>query len=349
MKTTLKDIARELNLSVNTVSRGLRDMSDVGKETKILIKETAEKLGYRKNLVASNLRTSRSYIMGVVVTDYSNPAMSAIINGVESMGKTKGYTIMTGSSYENAVDEDNVIGSMIDHGVDGIILIPSLTNNRIIEKLKNANIPFVLAVRSFETPPCNYNYIICDDVYGAEIVAERLYSCGHRKFMYLSGLSYISSAKQRYSGFANRLQALGIPLENIQRLQCDGSRIDAYRTTSRWLADFKDKREITATAIFAFSDYVACGVYMALKEHGYQIPQDISVVGYDNNEFSSIIEPSLCTVDNHFYDIGRRAAQRLSELINNETENTESKIQHIITTPELVWRDSVSQTDKGKR
>ncbi|NLK69063.1 MAG: LacI family transcriptional regulator [Clostridiaceae bacterium] len=345
MRVTLKDIADKLNLSVNTVSRGLRDMPDVAEETKELIRQTAKHLGYRKNLAASRLRTNRSYIIGVVVTDYSNPAMSKIINGVESVGKRAGYTIMTGASNENAIDEENCVNRMLEQGVDGLIIIPTLLNVSLLEKIDDTNVPYVLAVRKYDGYSCNTIY--CDDVYGADLVAEKLYQCGHRSFLYVSGLKHISSDKERLIGFTNRLKSHGIPNSSMHVLQSNGSRIDAYNVTNNWLMKHSKKMELPVSAIFAFSDYAACGVYMALKEHGYRIPQDVSIVGYDNNEFSTILDPALSTVDNHFYEIGQSAAKRVLVMLEQPKEIWQQNPEQITTTPNLVWRNSVSTPNKA--
>jgi DNA-binding LacI/PurR family transcriptional regulator len=110
---------------------------------------------------------------------------------------------------------------------------------------------------------------------------------------------------------------------------------------------YSKKRGLPVSAIFAFSDYAACGVYMALKEHGYRIPQDVSIVGYDNNEFSTILDPALSTVDNHFYEIGQSAAKRVLVMLEQPKEIWQQNPEQITTTPNLVWRNSVSTPNKA--
>jgi LacI family transcriptional regulator len=337
LAATLKDIANQLNLSINTISRALRDMPDISQETKKLIIETAERVGYRKNLAASRLRTRHSYILGVVVTDVSNPAFSGIVKGAEEQVKAAGYTIMLGNTNENAADEAAVIGGMLAHGVDGILLVPSMQNREILSLIEDAGVPYVLAIRKF--PDAQTEIVRNDDIYGASALAEYLYQLGHRRFLYVSGLWHISSTQEGYQGFLSSLKSQGLPDDALQLIKCDGSRTGTYKAIQEWLALYAGK-ELPATAIFAFNDYMVGGIYLALKEQNIRIPEDISIVGYDNNEYSDILEPSLTTVDNHFFEIGKQSAARLLDIIGHPDDENAKKPQEIIIMPELVVRNS---------
>lgn len=334
MAITQKDIAKKLNLSINTVSRALRDMPDIRAETRQLIQATASEMGYRKNLAASRLRTNCSHLLGVVVPDFSNPAIGTFIHGVEAIAKQSGFTLMLGSTKETREDETAVISSMLAQGVDGFVLIPSMLNEPILDQIEHSGTPYVLAMRSYPGRRCNA--VRSNDQIGGALVAQHLYAQGHRHFLYVSGLDYISSARERYEGFLSVLRGKGLDSSALQVLRCNGTRAGACRAVSDWLQQTSSLP--AATAIFAFSDYVACGVYEALRARQLQIPEDVSVVGYDNNEFANLLIPPLSTVDNDFFEMGRRSMERLLLLM----QNPDTAPMDQITLPELVLRGSTS-------
>lgn len=339
MNVTLKDIANELDLSINTVSRALRDMPDVNRDTKKLIRETAQRMGYRKNLAASRLRTKRSNMLGLVLTDFENPAMSQIIRGADDIAKRTGYTLMVGCSNENAEDEEAVVSKMLAQGIDGLLILPSMLNEKLLDQIESEDVPYVLAVRKYEGR--RSNIVRSDDLIGAAAVAEHLYQLGHRQFLYVCGLKHSYSALQRYLGFLNKVREYGLDRPAVDIIDCDGSCADAQRVMQEWLSQ-QSGNQLPVTAVFAFSDYVACGVYAALQGSGLRVPEDISIVGYDNNEFSSLITPQLTTVDNHLFEQGRQSAIRLLNLINRQNSGMTTEAQERISAPELIIRASTA-------
>ena len=334
MSVTLKDIANELHLSATAVSRALRNMPDIGPETTRLVKETAERLGYRTNLAARYLKTNKSMMLGMVVTDICNPVFSLMYKGVEKVCKETSYTLMLGNSNENAQGEGAIIQNMLEHGVEGIFLVPSMQNKNVLVQLEESGVPYVILQRKFEKE--SFHYVQSDDYEGGYLAAKHLYQLGHRKFLYISGPKHISSAKERYNGFLKYLIEQGLTKESVQILECDGTRNGGYKATKKWLEQHDNLNQLKATAIFCFSDYVAYGVYSAMQKCNLRIPDDISVIGYDNNEYSDMTLPGLTTIDIHPYKIGKQAARMMFELINNQ-ENEKSEL---VIKPKLVVRDS---------
>lgn len=336
MSVTLKDIANELHISATAVSRALRNMPDIGPETTALVKETAERLGYRKNLAARYLKTNKSMMLGMIVTDICNPVFSFMYKGVEKVCKQKGYTLILGNSNENAKEESAIISNMLDHGVEGIFLVPSMQNKSILSQLEEAKVPSVILQRRFEEHQANY--VQSNDYEGGYLAAEHLYLLGHRQFLYISAPMHISSARERYNGFVRYLCEKGLSKDDVGILECDGTRTDSYKVIKKWLSDQKRLRDLKTTAIFCFSDYVAYGVYSALEKYNLKIPQDVSVVGYDNNEYSDIILPGLTTIDIHPYKLGKQAAEIMLDLI--EKKGDKETFLEVITSPELIVRGS---------
>jgi LacI family transcriptional regulator len=345
MGVTLKDIAKELGVSVNTVSRALRDMSDISKETKTSVKQIADKLCYRRNISASYLRTKKSHIIGVVVPDICNPVFSGIFKGIELVCKKNGYNVMLGNSNENAVEEMSFISSMNDHGVDGILLIPSMKNSNIIRYMNKASIPFVILGRKF--PDISTNLVVNDDALGGYLAAEHLYKIGHKEFIYLAGPMYISSSNERCTGFSSFLKEQSLPDNALQVYECDGTKTGGYQIMKEVLTKNDLAGKSHATAIFCFSDYVACGVYAALSESGIHIPDDISVIGYDNNDLSDIMSPALTTIDLYKFRLGHCAAELILDLLNNPTSKSSGQINQVIIPPSLIVRQSTASPLNG--
>ncbi|MDO4277008.1 MAG: LacI family DNA-binding transcriptional regulator [Eubacteriales bacterium] len=345
MRATLKDIAEQLGVSINTVSRALRDMPDIGQETKDLVRETAARLGYRKNLAASRLRTNRSLILGMVVTDISNPVFSGMIKGVEKTCIQTSYTLMLGNSNEDSNEEAAIISNMLDHGVDGIFLVPSMRNADVLTQLEEARVPYVILQRKFTGKAANY--VQSSDIKGGYLAAEHLYQLGHRSFLYVSAPMHISSARERFEGFVSYLKEKGLTESAVQIQECDGTRSGSYKVMKKWLKQHSDLKQLNATAILCFSDYVACGVYSAFAKYNLKIPQDISVVGYDNNEYSDMMLPPLTTIDIRPFKVGERASKLLLEQIDNAKTDIKPEPQEIIISPKLVVRESTGVVERG--
>lgn len=338
MSVTLKDIADELNISATAVSRALRNMPDIGPETTSLVKETAARLGYRKNLAARYLKTNKSMMLGIVVTDICNPVFSSMYKGIEEVCVKTNYTLMLGNSNENSTEESAIISNMLDHGVDGIFLVPSMKNKSVLSQLKDARIPYVVLQRKF--PGISANYVQSNDYEGGYLAAQHLYQLGHRSFLYVSAPMHISSSQERYNGFLAYLKENHLTEDSIQILGCDGTRAGSYKAVKKWLEQHSCLKDLEATAIFCFSDYMAYGVYSAIAKYHLRIPEDISVIGYDNNEYSDMTLPGLTTIDIHPYKIGRRAAEIMFELINQQ--NNEDERLDVVISPKLVLRKSTA-------
>ena len=215
-----------------------------------------------------------------------------------------------------------------------------MLNPDLLHKLDQSQKPYVLAARKY--PDCLCNFVYCDDLVGARLVADAFYAKGHQSFLYVAASHSSAVSRDRLQGFSSRLSLFGISHDNIHTLETDATREGAFQKMRSWIQAKQQDHVLPVTAIFAFSDYVACGVYAALKEFGYQIPKDISVIGFDNNEFSTIIEPPLTSVDNHFFEIGQRSAQRMLDILDLPENERMRSPQGIITMPELVWRNSVA-------
>lgn len=330
--TTLKDLAKELNLSINTVSRALRDMPDIKEETKRKIKAAAEKMNYRTNLAASMLRTNRSRAIGVVVSDISNPVFSGMVKGIEFAARKAEHSMILSDTNETYEEEVSALENMFQRNVDGIILFPTMAEDGTIHRLLEKNIPFVLVGRKF--PDIYTNLVINDDMHGGYLAAEHLYSKGHRKFLYIGGPMHISSSIDRLEGFRQYLAEHGLSPDAVEVHEANAGWQGGYDTMQKLI-----ERGFEATCAFVFSDFMAIGVLKALRENKISVPSEMAVMGYDDIDLCELTVPSLTTIDLSKFRLGKRALELLLQQISASSSNA-GKFQQIIMEPRLVVRES---------
>lgn len=331
-RTTLKDLAVALNLSINTVSRALRDMPDIKDETKLLIKAAADKMGYRTNLAASMLRTNRSRAIGVIVSDIANPVFSGMVKGIEFAAKKANYSMILSDSNEDYEEEVSAMANMYQRNVDGIILFPTMVKDGTVRELLEKEMPFVLVGRKFQD--ISTNLVINDDMHGGYLAAEHLYSRGHRKFLCIVGPTYMSSAVDRLVGFKQYLAERGLSVNAVE----------VHETNVCWQGGYDTMKELIrkgfeATAAFVFNDFMAIGVLKALRENKIRVPEDMAVMGYDDIDFCELTVPSLTTIDLSKFRLGRRSLELLLQQIDAQSSNP-GRFQQIIMEPRLVIRES---------
>lgn len=331
-KTTLKEMAKELGMSVNTISRALRDMPDISDKTKRVVKEAAERMNYHPNLAASMLRTNRSKAIGVIVSDISNPVFSGMVKGIEFSCKADGYSMLLSNTSESYDEEVAALSSILKRNVDGVILFPTMANDGTVLDLLSKNIPFVLVGRKFSR--ISTNVVINDDMHGGFIAAEHLYKKGHRKFLYIAGPLYMSSSFERLEGFRQCLSYYGLPGDAVEVHETDASWEGGYVMMKKLL-----ENGIRATAVFAFSDFMAIGIMKALRDYGIRVPEDLAVMGYDDIDFCELTVPRLTTIDLSKFRLGKRAMELLVQKINADPTH-DNEHQQIIMEPKLVVRES---------
>ena len=331
-EVTLKDLADRTGFSVNTVSRALRGKPDISKITREKVAEIAEELGYRRNALASQLRTRESKTLGLIVTDIVNPVYSGVTKGVETAAKREGYSVLLSDTEEDPENEAAAIHMMLEKRVDGMIIVPTQQHRESFLRLLERGFPFVVVGRIFDD--IQTNCVVNDDVRGGFLAADHLIAKGHRKILFLGGFPHISSAAKRMRGYKQALELRGLPFVPELVVWGEPSMEGGYE---RLLAlCTQSAREWTA--VFCFNDLVAIGVMMALEELGMRIPDDVAVVGYDDIKFAPALRPPLTTVDIGKYRLGEKGAELLIALIKTEPARRVTK--EIILEPRLVVRSS---------
>ena len=330
--TTLKDIAIAAGVSITTVSKVLAgDTQKIGEITRQKVLQIAHEMHYEPNIIARSLVSNKSSIIGLLLPNITNPYFADIATSVISKGESHGYQVMLCTTTEQAEKESSYITTLKSYAVAGFIIAPECAeNNDIVDRLEAFELPYVLIDNYKEIP---FNNIYVDDFTGAYIAAQYLIDNGHRKIAYIGGESMRDNQYQkRYDGFIEAMCSYGIPIR--QNLIHFGSYIlDTGYTCAEKLLEQKEE----FTAIVCGNDMIAAGAMQALQNNGLRIPDDVSLVGYDDTYLACIVRPSLTTVKQPASLIGNEAVELLLKQINGRCRHVPTKS----FSPTLVIRNSV--------
>ena len=309
---TIKDIARELNISVSTVSRALQNHPDISERTKDLVRDCARQLNYKPNIMASNLRTSKNTTIGVVIPELNHHFFSSILDGIEQTANEAGYNILICQTGEDVQKEIRSVQTLIGSRVAGMLVGVSKQTaqlNHLQEVLDNS-IPLVLYDRPCPSLPCDQ--VVSDDYMGAFNAVEYLIQTGKRKVMFMSSSFQLEVSRRRYQGWRDALMRYHIPIHDNMIVECD-TRSGAIIATPRILQS-EDRPE----AIFCVNDDCAAGVLHAAQIMGVKVPDELSICGFSNAPICRATVPMLTTVQQHGVAIGKRATMRLLKRLAGE-------------------------------
>lgn len=327
---TILDVAKTAGVSVSTVSRVLNGKDDVAQETIIKVQSVIQDLGYASSLAARGMRSHRTNVIGLIIPDIATPYCQEVMRGVNNViAETDKdliiYTSGGGKKGNVAQHERNYVALLNGGTADGVIVVtPTATNFA-------SHAPVVLLDPNAENP--DFPAVISTNREGAMAVMNYLFGLGHRRIGHITGRMELVSACQRLQGYKDGLAAAGLPLDEDLIETGNYSRTLATECARRLLA-LKDR----PTAIFAANDMSAVGVYQAAKEAGLKIPEDLSVVGFDNLYESAFTVPALTTVDQFLEEMGAVAARMIESLVNEEKLSCGFKTVQT----QLIIRDSCS-------
>ncbi len=333
-RPTIKDVARAVGVSINTVSRALNAKPDVSPETRRQVLEVAKRLNYMPNKLARGLRSNKTGVIGVIVADIANPFFSAVVKGMGKAAKELGYSIILQDTGENYENEEEAIQIMISEQVDGLLITPVQTEKRTIRMLQESNIPFVLVARYFDD--VDTDYVVADDVQGGYLATTHLIERGHEKIAFINGPFYNSSAIERFQGYKKALAEHDIQL-NEELIRNGALTMEDGYTRGKALLMGHEPRP---TALFTFSDFVALGAMKAVHEVGLRIPGDIAIVGYDDIDFAFCLESPLTTIRFPKREMGEEVVSLLERKMSGEECHSRLKMP-----VELVVRQSSLSTD----
>lgn len=310
---TIEDIARQVGVSPSTVSRVLNGSKRVAEDKRALVLAAIEQHQYRPNAVARGLVSGRSMTIGVLMQDITSPFFARMVSGIEQ-GLDKGeYRPMFASTHwrsENQQDETRSLHLLLERRVDGMIVLASSIPDDDLRAVA-AQVPLIIVARCVEGLEAQCVYV--DNEGGAYRATRYLIGLGHTRIAHIAGTSGHPDARARKTGYCRALMDAGLPVD--ERLI-----VESQFTEESGLAAVEEllTRGERFTAIFAANDQTAYGAMLALFNHGYRIPADMSLVGFDDQFLSTYTLPPLTTVRQPSIEMGRAAAEGLLRLLNNE-------------------------------
>ncbi|AZR73753.1 LacI family transcriptional regulator [Anoxybacter fermentans] len=330
MSVTIKDIAKEANVSTTTVSRVLNNKPDVSDKTKKKVLEVINKLGYNPNGIARGLVLQKTYTIGLIIPDICNPFFPEVARGIQDKARQLGYSVIFYNTDNNKQREKEAIDLLKSKQVDGIILSLSMSNKEELDKLEEENFPVVQIDRKI--PGSIFPTVTIDNILSAYNATKYLIELGHKYLAHITGNLGTKTGQDRLEGFKQALKEFNLDYKDEYILEGDYSKESGYKQMKTLLTQKK-----RPTAVFAANDLMAIGAYEAIFDYGLKIPEDISIIGHDDIDIASIIRPGLTTMTQPKYKLGQIAAEMLIKRIEGlESDNQ----QEVVLNTELIVRDS---------
>jgi LacI family transcriptional regulator len=332
-EVTIYDIAEKLNISAATVSRGLTNHPRVSKSTRKSILKAAEEMGYRSNSIASNLRSKKSNVIGVIVPRLNSSFMSDLIAGVEKVVNNNNYSLFISQSLETMQKEVTNARAMLNNRVDGLLvsLAYDTTNIEHFEPFLKRNIPVIFVDRVFEHASCPQIFI--DNTKAAYEITNHLIAEGCKNIIHLTASLLRNVYADRLSGYKKALEENGLQFSESSVIISDLSGQAGIDAATQIL-----KMEKLPDAVFAANDICAVSCMIELQKHGVRIPEDIAFAGFNNDPTACVVQPNLTTVNYKGYEMGEVAAQLL---INHLIDKSDLQQTHsLILRSELIIRES---------
>jgi len=339
-QATIKDIAKELNISSSTVSRALKDYPGISEETKNKVKELAKKLNYRPNAVALSLRKSKSSTIGVIIPEVVHFFFSTVISGIEEIAYANGYNVILLQTNESVDREVAAVETMITNQIDGLLVSYSkeTTNFEHFKKLMNYNYPIVF----FDRLPNLENTInvTVNDFSGAYQAVKHLIGQGYTKIIHLAGPENLKISKDRKEGYIKALTEAGLSVREDWIIPCP---LGTSEESEKICLDLFNKPGEKPDAVFAANDVAAAGAMQAAKALGLKLPQDFGAVGFSNWQFSSMIEPPLSSVSQPGFNMGEQATKLLLDMIDHKTEEAFKPRNEVLETGLIIRKSSLKK------
>ncbi|HEX2975122.1 MAG TPA: LacI family DNA-binding transcriptional regulator [Bacteroidales bacterium] len=341
---TIYDLAKALDLSPSTVSRGLKDHPHIRKETARKIKAVADEMGYQRNTFASNLRAKHTNTIGLVVPRLNSYFMASVISGIEKVTNEQGYGLVISTSQESAEREISSIYTLYNSRVDGLLVSLAYDTGELdhFRMLLNRDIPVVFFDRVSECSGCIK--VVIDNFKAGLDATTHLVEQGCRNIVHLGGNLSRNVYEDRYKGYRKALTESGIAFSKKLVLISDLS-VDSAREAARQILRMKTMPD----GLFASNDASAVAVIMEMQKHGIKVPEDICIAGFNNEPVSQVIKPNLTTVDYPAQEIGEIAAL---SLINRLRGNHMEDRNTILLDHKLIIRESTlrkTQTNKSEK
>lgn len=329
---TIKQVAKEAGVSIQTVSRVINQRYDVSAETRDKVQKIIERLGYQPNAIARGLASRRSRTLGLVTYDLTDAFFAQVVTGAEAEAHRYGYFFMLGSSRCNPCEEPNYIRLLTERHVEGILFARegTPTDLRYIEELHRAGIPVVMT--GFYNTRLGLNLVDVNNLDGGYQATQHLVRAGHRWIAFISGPMFIQSGQDRQAGYRRALEEAGIAFDPALAAEGDYLHRSGYAAMQHILGSGHP-----FTGLFASNDRMAIGAISALRQAGLRVPDDVSVVGFDDLPEAEFAVPPLTTMRQPMVKVGEEAMR----LLLNAIQNPGQPPRQVLLETELIERQSV--------
>lgn len=331
---TIKDIAKAASVSVTTVSRALNGYDDVNEGTRIRIKNIADKLGYSPNMAARSLISKKTKTLGLLLSNVTRDSSRdniafEVLCGINDRSGELDYDLVLFSTTSQKQRMKSYKKLCQERGVDGVIIMGIRLDDPYLKEIVSSDIPCVLIDITLQGT--NVGYVTSDNMNGAYNAITHLLKSGHRKIAMINGHTQADVSLLRLKGYRQALFDYDIPFDDSLVVDGSFSEQGGIEAASHIFMNRPD-----VTALFCASDLMALGALQAAKDTGKIVPDDISIIGFDNIDLTAYCSPALTTVHQHKYELGYEAAQVLIDLL--EEKDT---VHHVMLDTTLIERDSV--------
>ncbi len=330
-RVTMADVAREVGVSVMTVSRVVNDKGDVSEGTRQRVLDAIEQLGYRPSAIARSLATRHTGTLGLVIPDVANPFFAEVARGVEHVAYAEGYNVFLCNTDEDPQRELDILESLEEKRVDGIVLCSSRLENAHLRAVTESHGAVVLVNRRLQAKEGPTAAVLVDDVAGGRMATAHLLSRGHRAIGFLSGPPGSRSGRGRVEGYRRALRDADIAIEPGWIRPC-APVAEAGRQAAHALLDAHPE----ITGLLCYNDLVAVGALQACDARGCRVPDALTVVGFDDIPLAALVTPALTTCRIPRHELGVRAVKLLLEQIEGGVDGH----KEIVLPPSLVVRAS---------
>lgn len=328
--STIGDVAKRAGVSAMTVSRVINNSGYISQETRERVEQAIAQLGYVPNALARSLRFKQTKTIALVLTDITNPFFTTVARGVEDTASKQGFSVMFCNTDESQDDEAEYLNVLMQKQVDGMLLVPASCSQESVGFLQERGVPFVVLDRRI--PDVHVDTVRGDSEQGAYQLIQHLLELGHRRIAVLSGPAAVTTAIDRVVGYRHALADAGLDTNTSIVYYGPFTQEGGYRMAQQALAATPQ-----LTAIFAANNFIAIGAFRALREAGLRVPEDISMVAFDDIPDALVINPFLTVAGQPAYEMGQQATSLLLARLAG-TGPTET--QDIVLPTQMIVRKS---------
>ncbi|MGI6480379.1 MAG: LacI family DNA-binding transcriptional regulator [Sphaerochaetaceae bacterium] len=331
---TLKDVAKRANCSIATVSLAINNRPGVSPKTRERILGIAKEMGYAPNSIARSLALNKTSTLGLLITDIENPFFGNLVHHISIAARKKDYSLIISTSDDEFSKENEALGVFLNRKVDGVIVVPTQripTDYSMFHILKTNNVPLLFSVSYY--PEIETDRVLTDYTKGSYQLTRYLLNLGHKEILFLTGADINAPInKDRVEGYKNAYDEAHIPFNMANIITCNQPTFfEGYRAVTNLL-----KQKALPDAIIGINDVLALGAKKAAEELKLSVPQDISIAGYDDVIYASLLEKPLTTVKQDIKEIADKSVDFLIQRI----KHPQKPFEQILIQPELIVRDT---------